>query len=90
MEENLDTLVIALYVKIDDDRKGLARLPGPPPTLSHSELICLAVMQAMLGFESESRFLRYAKENIRHLFPFIRFSRATTSGSGQHCRRSKP
>ena len=71
MEENLDTLAIALYVKIDDDRKGLARLPGRPPTLSHSELICLAVMQAMLGFESESRFLRYAKENIRHLFPFI-------------------
>ncbi|HTR91541.1 MAG TPA: IS982 family transposase [Trebonia sp.] len=71
MEENLDTLAIALYVKIDDDREGLARLPGRPPALSHSELICLAVMQAMLGFESESRFLRYAKENIRHLFPFI-------------------
>jgi len=71
VEENLDTLAIALYVKIDDDREGLARLPGRPPALSHSELICLAVMQAMLGFESESRFLRYAKENIRHLFPFI-------------------
>jgi Transposase DDE domain len=71
VEENLDTLAIALYVKIDDDREGLARLPGRPPTLSHSELICLAVMQAMLGFESESRFLRHAKENIRHLFPFI-------------------
>ena len=71
MEENLDTLATALYVKIDDDWKGLARLPGRPPTLSHSELICLAVMQAMLGFESESRFLRYAKDNLVHLFPFI-------------------
>ncbi|MGH3282857.1 MAG: IS982 family transposase, partial [Trebonia sp.] len=39
MDENLDTLVIALYVKIDDDRSGLTRLPGRPPTLSHSELI---------------------------------------------------
>lgn len=71
MEENLNTLAIALYVKIDDDRSGVARLPGRPPTLSHSELMCLAVMQAMLGFESESRFLRYARENLRHLFPFI-------------------
>lgn len=71
MEENLDTLVIALYVKIDDDRSGIARLPGRPPTLSHSEMICLAVMQAMLGFESESRFLRHARENLTHLFPFI-------------------
>lgn len=71
VEENLDTLVTALYVKIDDDRSGIARLPGRPPTLGHSELICLAVMQSMLGFGSESRFLRYARENITHLFPFI-------------------
>ncbi|MGH3163857.1 MAG: IS982 family transposase [Streptosporangiaceae bacterium] len=71
MEENLDTLVIALYVKIDDERKGLTRLPGRPPTLSHSELICLAVMQSLLGFESESRFLRHARNNLGHLFPFI-------------------
>jgi hypothetical protein len=71
VENNLDTLVIALYVKIDDEREGLLRLPGRPPTLSHSELICLAVMQAMLGFESEARWLRYARGNLRHLFPFI-------------------
>lgn len=71
MDNNLDTLVIALYVKIDDDREGLARLPGRPPALSHSELICLAVMQSMLGYHSESRWLRYARENLRHLFPFI-------------------
>jgi hypothetical protein len=71
VEENPDTLVIALYVKIDDDRSGIARLPGRPPTLSHSELICLAVMQAMPGCESESRFLRHARENRTDLLPFI-------------------
>jgi hypothetical protein len=71
VESDLDTLVIALYVKIDDDRRGLARLPGRPPVLSHAELICLAVMQAMLGFESESRWLRYARKSLRHLFPFV-------------------
>jgi hypothetical protein len=68
---NLDTLVTALYVKIDDDWADLARLPGRPPRLSHSELLCLAVMQAMLGFHCEARWLRHAREHYRHLFPFI-------------------
>ncbi|MGH3247906.1 MAG: IS982 family transposase [Trebonia sp.] len=71
MDNDLDTLVIALYVKIDDDREGVLRLPGRPVTLSHSELICLAVMQSMLGFRSEARWLRHASKNLRHLFPFI-------------------
>lgn len=71
MENNLDTLVIALYVKIDDDAAGIARLPGRPPKLGHSELICLAVMQAMLGFHSEARWLRHARRHYRHLFPFL-------------------
>ncbi|WP_044573626.1 hypothetical protein, partial [Saccharopolyspora spinosa] len=52
MTTDLDTLVIARYVKIDDDRADVARLPERPPKLSHSELLCLAVMQAMLGFHS--------------------------------------
>lgn len=68
---NLDTLVTALYVKIDDEWAGIARLPGRPPKLSHSELLCLAVMQAMLGFHSEARRLRHAREHYRHLFPFL-------------------
>lgn len=71
MKTDLDTLVIALYVKIDDDRAGLARLPGRPPRLSHSELICLAVMQAMLGFHCEARWLRHARKHYGHLFPFL-------------------
>jgi hypothetical protein len=71
VETDLDTLVIALYVKIDDDAVGLARLPGRPPRLSHSELICLAVMQALLGFHSEARWLRYARKHHGHLFPFL-------------------
>lgn len=63
--------MIALYVKIDDDLAGLARLPGRPPKLSHSELLSLAVMQAMLGFHNESRWLRYARAHLRHLFPYL-------------------
>ena len=71
MENELDTLITALYVKIDDDELGLARLPGRPPVLSHSELICLAVMQAMLGYHCEARWLRHVRKNLRHLFPFV-------------------
>jgi len=63
--------VTALYVKIDDERAGIARLPGRPAKLSHSELLCLAVMQAMLGFHCEARWLRYARKHYRHLFPYI-------------------
>ena len=71
MDTDLDTLVIALYVKIDDDAVNISRLPGRPPRLSHSELICLAVMQAMLGFTSEARWLRHVRAHLGHLFPFI-------------------
>jgi Transposase DDE domain len=68
---NLDTLVTALYVKIDDEWSQCAPLPGRPPKLSHSELLCLAVMQAMLGFHCEARWLRHLRKHYRHLFPFI-------------------
>ncbi|MFE2541742.1 hypothetical protein ACFXDK_16815 [Actinacidiphila glaucinigra] len=65
MTTELNTLVTALYVKIDDEWAGILRLPGRPPKLSHSELLCLAVMQALLGFHSEARWLRHLAE-YRH------------------------
>jgi hypothetical protein len=68
---NITTLATALYVKIDDDWAGIARLPGRPPKLSHSELLCLAVMQALLGFHSEARWLRYVREHYRGMFPYV-------------------
>ena len=71
MTTDLDTLITALYVKIDDERAELARLPGRPPKLSHSELLCLAVMQALLGFHCEARWLRHVRSHYRHLFPFV-------------------
>jgi hypothetical protein len=68
---DLDTLITALYVKIDDEWADLARLPGRPPRLSHAELLCLAVMQALLGFHCEARWLRHVRTHYRHLFPFV-------------------
>lgn len=42
VKTDLDTLVVALYVKIDDEAAGIARLPGRPPKLSHA--VALAVI----------------------------------------------
>ncbi|MGP4003109.1 IS982 family transposase, partial [Streptomyces sp. 8N706] len=51
MTNNLDALLTALYVKIDDEIGG-TRWLGRPPQLTDSELITLAVAQALLGFTS--------------------------------------
>jgi hypothetical protein len=66
----LDDLVIALYVTIDEllePRRG----PGHPPKLADSELICLAVAQVLLGYDSERRWLRAVHGRLGHLFPYV-------------------
>ncbi|MER6048423.1 IS982 family transposase [Streptomyces sp. NPDC001793] len=69
-DENLDTLLTTLYVKIDDEL-GVNRWMGRPPQLTDSELICLAVAQALLGFHSEARWLRYANAHLTSMFPYL-------------------
>ncbi len=54
MTTDLNTLVTALYVKIDDELGG-HRCLGRPPKLTDPELLCLAVAQALLGCTSEAR-----------------------------------
>ncbi|MFE4519780.1 IS982 family transposase, partial [Kitasatospora sp. NPDC056783] len=49
MKTNLDTLLTALYVFIDDHVAPRHRI-GRPPRLSDAELLCLAVAQVLLGF----------------------------------------
>ena len=51
-------------------RRG-ARRSDSPPQISDAELVVLAVMQALLGFTSESRWLRFATTHLRHLFPYL-------------------
>ena len=73
----MDTLATALYVRTDDLLKESPQLaPWRPeagicPQLSDAELITLAVMQALLGFTSEARWVRYAHAHLRHLFPYL-------------------
>ena len=70
MTTDLNTLLTALYVKIDDGIGG-TRCAGRPPRLSDSELACLAVAQVVLGFHSEARWLRFARTQLAGMFPYL-------------------
>ncbi len=73
MDTDLDTLATALFVKTDDLLKSSPWRPtvGITPQLSDAELVTLAMMQAILGFTSEARWLRHAHAHLRHLFPYL-------------------
>jgi hypothetical protein len=77
MNADLDTLATALYVKTDDLFKAYPeRLPTRPrvgfaPTITDAELVALAVMQCLLGFTSERRWLRYARKHLLTMFPSL-------------------
>jgi hypothetical protein len=74
---DLDTLATALYVRTDDLLKAAPHLArwrpkvGIQPSLSDAELVTLAVMQALLGFTSEARWLRHARVHLGHLFRYL-------------------
>ena len=71
MDADLDTLATALYVKIDDLLKDSPQqAPWRPavglrPQISDAELATMCVMQSMLRFTSETRWLRYAARTAR-------------------------
>lgn len=77
MDTDLDTLATALYVTTDDLlRAHPERVPARPkgsfePLTSDAEMLTLAVMQAVLGYPSEARWLRYAHRHLRPLFPAL-------------------
>ncbi len=75
MENDIETLATALYVKIDDmlrdwpDLAPVRPAAGTPLTLSDAELLTMTVMSALLGFTSERRWLRYADKELAGMFP---------------------
>jgi hypothetical protein len=77
VDADLDTLATALYVRVDDLLKSEpGRVPWRPrvgiaPKLGDAELVTLSVMQALLGFTSEARWLRFARANLVALFPYL-------------------
>jgi hypothetical protein len=66
-----------MYVKTDDLLKESPHLApwrprvGIAPRLNDAELVTLAVMQALLGYTSEARWLRHARAHLGHLFPYL-------------------
>ena len=90
MNPDLDTLVCALYVRVDD---LLAANPhwaperpavGIAPRLSDAELVTLAVIQALLGLGSEARFVRWAHAQLGPWFRYL----PQRSGYNKRLRRS--
>src|SRR6266511_4181615 len=77
MDADLDTLATALYVLTDDLLKDHPeRVPPRPrvgiaPKITDAELLALAVLQALLGFTSERRWLRYARARLLGMFPAL-------------------
>ena len=70
MLADLDTLVTALYVRVDDLLPARPRR-GRPPRISDAELIALAVAQVFLGCPNDRRFLALARRRLGHLFPYL-------------------
>jgi hypothetical protein len=74
---DLDSLATALYVKTDDLLKDSPHLApwrppvGIAPRLTDAELVTLAMMQAMLGFTSEAKWLRHSRAHLQRLFPYL-------------------
>ena len=94
MDADLDTLATGRYVTSDDfladnpqyrpwrPRVGLA------PRLTDAELVTLVVLQALLGFTSEARFLRATQTLICAVYFLIcQHNRVTTRGSARRSAR---
>jgi hypothetical protein len=85
---NLDTLLTALYVDLDDrvlPALGWSRdhRPGGKPALSNAELIFLAVAQQLLGIASDRRWIRFARAHPAGMFRYL----PGQSGYGKRMRR---
>jgi hypothetical protein len=74
---DIDTLATALYARTDDLLKQYPELApwrpaiGLQPQLTDAELVTLAVMQALLGYPSEARWIRHARAHLGHLFGYL-------------------
>ena len=89
MNTELNTLLVTLYVHLDDrilPAIGFSRdhRPGRKSALSDVELLCLLVAQHLLGIASDRKWIRYARAHLRGMFPNI----PKQSGWGKRVRQS--
>lgn len=77
---DLEDVVLAVYCSLDDAlkevgikaQKGkLVQRRGPEPEVDDREILCLSVLQEMLGFESDHKYHHWLERNdtIGALFP---------------------
>ncbi|MFL4476599.1 hypothetical protein ACIPVK_21635 [Paeniglutamicibacter sp. MACA_103] len=77
MDNDLDTLATALYASADDflkahpDAAPWRPAVGLQPLITDAELVTVSVMQALLGFTSERRWLRHARVVLIEWFPHL-------------------
>jgi hypothetical protein len=73
VSKELNTLLTALYVFVDDHVVLPRTGRGRRPELSDSELVTLAVAQVLLGFDSERRWIRHVHSSPvwRAMFPYL-------------------
>ena len=92
MNPDLDTLATTVYVTVDDlliqHPEWVPERPavGIAPKLSDAELVTLAVIQSLLRYTSEARFLRYAHAHLKPWFPYL----PTRSAYNRRLRRLGP
>ncbi|MFD3762720.1 hypothetical protein [Streptomyces sp. NPDC058622] len=70
MTTDLETLLTARYVKIDDEI-GRNAVDGTTAPAQRLRTVCLAVAQALLGFHSEARWLRFTRKRLAALLPYL-------------------
>ncbi|HZM57019.1 MAG TPA: transposase [Acidimicrobiales bacterium] len=91
MDADMDTCATAPYGKIDDELATNSSLRiwrpevGTAPRLSDAELLTMAVLQALFGFTSETRFLRYANKHLGGYTPYLPHQ----SGCNRRLRKSQ-
>jgi Transposase DDE domain len=85
VSKELNALLTALYVFLDDHVVPPRTGRGRRPELSDSELVTLAVAQVLLGYDSERRWIRHCHSNPqwRAMFPYL------PGQSGYHKRLKK-
>lgn len=71
--KELNTLLTALYVLIDDHVVETRTGRGRAPLLSDSELITLAVAQVLQGYHCERRWIRHIRSSAawQEMFPYL-------------------
>lgn len=77
MENDLNAFDLAIYVTTDNYLNTRPELlptrpvSGYQPRISDMELIVLAVMETLLDYTSERRFLRFAHKPLTGAFPYL-------------------